>query len=142
MTAPSPSGDGKTDDVMREVPYDFDALPRLALDLLRLGKIKPMDVAVLLVIVRYRKGANTFAWVPTRIICEMTGLSETSVHRSRRCLAAAKLIERVKCEIPDPEDLKNSTGYRFEFTCARVSPETGRGCLQRHPKEMELMETE
>jgi len=96
---PPPGADGQA---QAKLPYEYDALPREALDLLSLGKITLLDVAVLLTIVRYRKGGNTFSWVTNGTIRKhlegagrkKRGLSEPPVHRSLRRLAAAKLIRK------------------------------------------------
>ncbi len=104
------------------IPFPFVAFPQQGLNLLAAGKIAPVDVSVLLVILKFRKNGQMTAWVTTAAIVKLTTMSETHVHRSLRRLTKAGLIERESCGRPDRADPANNTGYRFCIHALGVPP--------------------
>src|SRR5271157_598203 len=127
-----PDAGGQADDIKGGLPYPFDPLPRQALDLLRRGTIEATDICVLIVIVRFRNGDSS--WVTKETIRRMMGFSIPTIKRSLSRLTSAGLIERVACGKPDPKNLTNMTGYRFDFTFGGGSPVIPPGAHQRSPR--------
>ena len=107
------NGNGRLHASEAGVPFPFIAFPQQALNPLAAGKIKLVDVGVLLVILKFRQNGQMTAWVKTETIVRLTGVSEPTVHRSLRRLAKAGLASREACKRPDPIDPKNRTGFRF-----------------------------
>ncbi len=107
----APAEDGKphaTDKTARDkLDYQFDAVPRGVLAMLREKKIMLADLAVLLAIIEFRLGASKICWASRAAIAKATGLSKASIAQSIRRLRKAGLLKREPCDKPDPYDERN-----------------------------------
>jgi predicted transcriptional regulator len=94
------------------LPFQFDAVPRDAMDLLALGKLEAIDCIVLALLVRWRQRGTDWAWSSNDRIAQAAGVSERTVTSSVARLKAAGLAERTKIG-RDTNCPGNRTGYRF-----------------------------
>jgi hypothetical protein len=105
--------------------YEFDPIPRKAVDLVASHVLQPVDVEVLAILLRYRSRLRTSCWTTIGRLAEGIGRSESTIHRSLRRLQSAGLIRHVQIAErgePDPDEPRNRTGWRFYFAWMDAVP--------------------
>ena len=95
--------------------YRFDPVPCCVADLIREGRLKPVDELVLKHLLRFRKRTKDSCWASKATIAAEVGCSTRSVQRAYERLGRHGVIEQKPTATPDPEDSRNKTGWRIVF---------------------------
>jgi hypothetical protein len=124
-----PPGPGVNSGCARGAPahlgYEFDPIPRQAVDLVAAHVLQPIDVEVLALLLRYRSRLRTSCWTTIGRLSVELDRSESTIRRSLHRLKAAGLIRHVQVAErgePDPDEPRNRTGWRFYFAWMESAP--------------------
>jgi predicted transcriptional regulator len=123
-TLPPKGGDGKSApssdrsasaEKHRGINYAFDPIPKTAVDLVVSKNLKPIDSQILAILLRYRSRMRDSCWTTIPRLAKGVGRSDSTVQRSLRRLKEIGLIRHMAVEVPDPDEPRNKTGWRFYF---------------------------
>jgi hypothetical protein len=110
------------DSESRTIGYTFVAMPPIAFELCRQGKLPWSALGVLESLIGFQKHVPGSCWTTTGTlagIMESNGRSletnERAVRRSLSEIFAVGLVGRRAVPIPDPQEPANRTGYRYDF---------------------------
>lgn len=94
--------------------YSFDPIPRFLDDLIRDRKLKAVDELVLKHLLRFRRLPDS-AWTTKAVLAAAIRRTPRTVQSSLARLTDAGVIAQTRVPIPDLDDPRNVTGWRFVF---------------------------
>jgi hypothetical protein len=114
----------------RVIAYQFVAMPPIAFELCRQGKLEWSDLGTLEILIGYQHVPGSCWTTIGAIAAKMASngrsleTNERAIRRSFARIFEAHLVERKVVPIPDPQEPVNKTGYRYDFLWASdsVSP--------------------
>jgi hypothetical protein len=115
----------------RTLNYAFDPVPKAAADLVATKALKGIDTQVLTILLRYRSRLRDSCWTTIPRLAAGVGRTDRTVQSALRRLTLAGLIRHVAVGIPDPDEPRNRTGWRFYFAFMDESPASRAGAHAR-----------
>ena len=111
----------------RTINYPFDPVPKIATDMVAAAILKPIDLEVLAILLRFPRRIRTSCWTTwstiaslitsatTKRVSQETTLNERTVRRSFYRMRDAGIVRHIKVDVPDPDEPRNKTGWRIVF---------------------------
>lgn len=95
----------------RRVGYPFAAIPAELI-----GRIKPGPLQLLSRLLCLRQPSGPWCWASNARLAEWLGISDRQIREQGKQLIKAGVVARHRVPNPDPDDPRNQTGWRWEFT--------------------------
>jgi hypothetical protein len=116
VRAPIPPPPADTPRRGEPLGFKFDPVHRGLREDVQPGRLKPIDVLVIAILLSFRRHRKDSCWACKATVAARLYRSPKTVQRSLARLEACGWIRQAAVPVPDPDEPRNRTGWRIVFT--------------------------